>query len=149
MELTDLINIDPNEVEEFLLESNELYHELCEDRTNAKRAVSKQKLEISVLEGHIHKKMMENPAKFNLKKTTDTATTFAMSRNANLTDAKLKLIDLEKEFDCSWANINLFDSKREILMNMWKQTNYAMSQEGRNSSTSFSDRREARKLETK
>ena len=142
MDLVELKNLDPDLIDEYLIEFSELAHEIFEIEANAQRKLDDYDLKISAEEGVLVKKMTENPKDFDLKKVTNNDVTYALARNSKLFQMKQKRIDLKYEVDSAVALRRTLYVKKEMVLELNKQRIGRMSLETKGNS--ISDRKQNR-----
>ena len=131
MDLSEVVNFDPEEASEKLLLIPEMLEEALELKIIAWKQWKKQDIIIGLKRGQLMADFKTKPATFGLdptlKKQTVGEIEAALDRNIALQKLKEKEIDLQVALDKAQKAISVIYASKEILLQMARNVDYAMA----------------------
>ena len=112
------IEIDPDQLDVEWLQQPELMLKYTKMEGKAKRRVEHAKENLNIVEAELYQEICNNPERFDLPKTTESAIAGAIKLNDHYKEAKEALTQAEYELNMNSAAVRSLYGKKEALENL-------------------------------
>ncbi len=129
MEIKEFINMNPDEIWDYMLEFSPLYAECTEEMNGLSRELASAKAKLELHSSAIRKKIRVEPMEYGFgkgKRPTISDVETIVTLNHKYTTLAADIVRLTYELDCAKGNLKVLGKFHEIMIQTSKSREYGM-----------------------